>query len=47
MTTLILFISTFQTADYCNNLYYSNATQFVEMRCNEDVAKAEFYNLRR
>jgi len=47
MITILLFVSTFDTGDYCENLYYTNPIKFVEMRCNEDVVKAEFYNLKR
>jgi len=47
MITLILFVSTFHTADYCENLYYTNPKAFIEYSCNENVVKAEFYNLRK
>lgn len=44
MTTLILFVSTFHTSNYCNNLAYTNPNRFVEMRCNPDELRWEFLN---
>lgn len=47
MITLILFVSTFNTANYCEYLYYSNnKVEFEQMRCNEDAVRWEFYSIK-
>jgi hypothetical protein len=47
MITLILFVSTFNTAESCVNFSRTDQYAIIEYSCNEDVVKAEFYNLRK